>query len=129
MAVGKALGEAIQKSYGAPEGALGVQRVERGQRSRDRVRDIEPRVEDSDSDESGEGSEEEGSGLERHYEVECLKGARQSRQGQQFLVAWKGFPDESWEFEVDLVEEGAKESVDVYLLTHTRRGAVRKGCR
>ena len=71
-------------------------------------------------------SEEEGCGLERHYEVECLKGARQSRQGQQFLVAWKGFPDESWEFEVDLIEDGARESVEEYLKRYTRKGALRR---
>ena len=122
--VGDALGKAISKCWGEKEvrGEGGV----RGQRMRERVRGMQPVVEDSDSDEGGESSDGEAIGNERLYEVSEVKGARW-KKGQQFLVAWKGFPDETWEFEVDLLEEGAAEAVAEYLRGHTRKGQVRKG--
>ena len=121
---GDALGKAISKCWGEKEvrGEGGV----RGQRMRERVRGMQPVVEDSDSDEGGESSDGEAIGNERLYEVSEVKGARW-KKGQQFLVAWKGFPDETWEFEVDLLEEGAAEAVAEYLRGHTRKGQVRKG--
>ena len=108
------------------DAASGGDREARGQRSRERVRAIEPRVEDSESDEGGGGSEEESGGCDMEYEIDYIKGARY-RKGQQFLVAWKGYDDETWENEVDLLEDGASESIEDYLSTHTRKGKVRKG--
>ena len=124
-----AVGQVIIKSTGHPNvgwQAAGGDREARGQRSRERVRAIEPRVEDSESDEGGGGSEEESGGCDMEYEIDYIKGARY-RKGQQFLVAWKGYNDETWENEVDLLEDGASESIEDYLSTHTRKGVVRKG--
>ena len=122
-AVGSALGKAISKCWGGRENreASGA----RGQRVRERVRGIQPAGEDSESDDGGLSSDGEQRGCGRKYEIERIKGARY-RMGQQFLVVWKGFGDESWEREVDLLEDGAKESIDDYLLGHTRKGDVRK---
>ena len=123
--VGQALGKAVERLFGEGRG-LGEQREVGEQRARVRVGAVEPRSVDSESDDGGEESEDEGTVVrDRVYEVKELLGARRSRGMQQFLVAWKGHPDQTWEFEVDLIEEGAEGAVSAYLLEFTRTGSRR----
>jgi len=120
-----ALGKAIAKAYGTERGVVGGESME--QNERERVRGVEPRAEDWQSDEAEVSDEDEGEREDLQWAVERIMGAKRVNKHQMFLVKYEGFEEPEWEFELDLLADGCKPSVDVYLEVHTKDGKVRKG--
>ena len=127
--VPKALSKAIARMWGDKPGEVqGQQDVP--QSNRERVRSEVPRAQDSDTDGEAD-SEVEAAGAEKHFKILGVLNARKKHGHQQFQVEWapcaeNGHKEElTWEFELDLREDGQGGLLDVYLVTHTRAGKPR----